>query len=372
MRIGVLGGGQLGRMLALAGYPLGLRFRFLDRVAEAPAGQLAELLQGDYADEAVLGRFAEGLELITYEFENVPVGAAKWLAERRPVYPPPVALEVAQDRLAEKTFFQGLGIPTPLFYPVLTQNDLLDGLERTGFPAILKTRRLGYDGKGQKLLHSSNDLETAWLQLGGQPLILEAFVPFERELSILAVRSRSGQVAFYPLVENHHAGGILRKSLAPAPATPARLQHEAEHLALRVMEKLDYVGVLAIELFEVEGTLWANEMAPRVHNSGHWTIEGAETSQFENHLRAVLGLPLGSTAARGHSAMLNLIGQRPNTALVLEIPGAHLHWYGKAVRPGRKVGHITLRTAAPDALEVGLKQLEAVLAETPAAAPLTD
>lgn len=359
-------------MLALAGYPLGLRFRFVDPVAEAPAGQLAELVQGDYADEATLGRFTEGLELITYEFENVPVSTATRLAQRLPVYPPPAALEVAQDRLAEKTFFQGLGIPTPLFYAVQTQNDLLDGLERTGFPALLKTRRLGYDGKGQKLLHSPNDLETAWLQLGGQPLILEAFVPFERELSILAVRSRSGQVAFYPLVENHHEGGILCKSLAPAPATPARLQHEAERLALRVMEKLDYVGVLAIELFEVGGVLWANEMAPRVHNSGHWTIEGAETSQFENHLRAVLGLPLGSTAARGHSAMLNLIGQRPNTAQVLEIPGAHLHWYGKAVRPGRKVGHITLRAAAPDALEALLKRLEAALAETSVTAPLTD
>lgn len=359
-------------MLALAGYPLGLRFRFVDPVAEAPAGQLAELVQGDYADEATLGRFTEGLELITYELENVPVSTATRLAQRLPVYPPPAALEVAQDRLAEKTFFQGLGIPTPLFYAVQTQNDLLDGLERTGFPALLKTRRLGYDGKGQKLLHSPNDLETAWLQLGGQPLILEAFVPFERELSILAVRSRSGQVAFYPLVENHHEGGILYKSLAPAPATPARLQHEAERLALRVMEKLDYVGVLAIELFEVGGVLWANEMAPRVHNSGHWTIEGAETSQFENHLRAVLGLPLGSTAARGHSAMLNLIGQRPNTAQVLEIPGAHLHWYGKAVRPGRKVGHITLRAAAPDALEALLKRLEAALAETSVTAPLTD
>lgn len=361
--IGVLGGGQLGRMLALAGYPLGLRFRFLDPVAEAPAGQMAGLVVGDYTDEAVLGRFAEGLELITYEFENVPVSVATWLAERHRVYPPPRALEVAQDRLAEKTFFQGLGIPTPLFYAVQTHNDLLDGLERTGFPALLKTRRLGYDGKGQKLLRSQADVEPAWAQLGGQPLILEAFVPFERELSILSVRSRSGQVAFYPLVENHHTGGILRKSLAPAPATPARLQHEAESIAFRVMEQLDYVGVLAIELFEVEGTLWANEMAPRVHNSGHWTIEGAETSQFENHLRAVLGWPLGATEARGYAAMLNLIGLRPEPQRVLAIPGAHLHWYGKEVRPGRKVGHITLRADTRDALEARLTVLEALLSQ---------
>lgn len=358
-------------MLALAGYPLGLHFRFLDSAAEAPASQLAELVVGEYTDEGVLGRFAEGLELLTYEFENVPVSAATWLAGRLPVYPPPVALEVAQDRVAEKTFFQGLGIPTPLFYPVLTQNDLQDGLERTGFPALLKTRRLGYDGKGQKLLRSSADLEAAWTELGGQPLILEAFVPFERELSILSVRSRGGQVAFYPLVENHHSGGILRKSLAPAPATPARLQHEAEQIALRLMEKLDYVGVLAIELFEVEGILWANEMAPRVHNSGHWTIEGAETSQFENHLRAVLGLPLGSAAPRGYAAMLNLIGLRPEAARVLEIPGAHLHWYGKEVHPGRKVGHITLRANAPEVLGANLQHLEALLAET-IAPSLTD
>jgi len=361
VQIGVLGGGQLGRMLALAGYPLGLRFRFFDPLAEAPAGQLAELVVGDYADEGALARFADGLSLLTYEFENVPVSAVAWLAQRLPVYPPPVALEVAQDRVAEKTFFQGLGIPTPLFYPVLTYSDLQDGLERTGWPALLKTRRLGYDGKGQKLLRSPADLEAAWAALGGQPLILEAFVPFERELSILAVRSLGGQVAFYPLVENYHAGGILRKSRAPA--MPARLQHEAERIATRVLEKLDYVGVLAIELFEVEGTLWANEMAPRVHNSGHWTIEGAETSQFENHLRAVLGLPLGSIAPRGQAAMLNLIGLRPDFARVLEIPGAHLHWYGKEVRPGRKVGHVTLRADTPQELEARLVRLEALLAE---------
>jgi len=348
-------------MLALAGYPLGLRFRFLDALAEAPAGQLAELVVGDYTDQSLLARFSEGLSLITYEFENVPVAAVAWLAQRLPVYPPPMALEVAQDRVAEKTFFQGLGIPTPPFYPVLTYNDLQDGLERTGWPAMLKTRRLGYDGKGQRLLRSPADLEAAWAALGGQPLILEAFMPFERELSILAVRSTGGQVAFYPLVENHHQGGILRRSRAPAPATPARLQHEAERIARRVLEKLDYVGVLALELFELEGTLWANEMAPRVHNSGHWTLEGAETSQFENHLRALLGLPLGSTAPRGQVAMLNLIGLEPDLARVLAIPGAHLHWYGKEVRPGRKVGHVTLRADTPEELETSLARLEAVL-----------
>ncbi len=361
MRIGVLGGGQLGRMLALAGYPLGLSFRFLDTTPDAPAGALAELVVGDYTDERVLGRFAEGLELVTYEFENVPLSAVNSLPRSLPVYPPPLALEVAQDRLVEKTFFQKLGVPTPSFYPVTTQDDLERGLERIGFPALLKTRRLGYDGKGQRLLRTPAEAEAAWAELGGAPLLLEAFVPFERELSLLSVRSPSGQVAHYPLVENHHASGILRKSLAPAPDTPSRLQHQAESIALKVMEKLGYVGVLAIEFFELEGVLWANEMAPRVHNSGHWSIEGAETSQFENHLRSVLGLPLGSTAPRGYSAMLNLIGLKPEAARVLEIPGAHLHWYGKEVRPGRKVGHITLRADTPGGLEAGLKQLEALL-----------
>lgn len=361
MRIGVLGGGQLGRMLALAGYPLGLEFRFLDPAAEAPAGQLAELVVGDYQDQACLAQFAQGLELLTYEFENVPVSAIEWLAGHGPVYPPPRALEVAQDRVTEKIFLQKMHIPTPSFYPVLTKNDLLDGIERIGLPCVLKTRRLGYDGKGQFVLRSASDAALAWSGLGGQPLILEAFVAFEREVSVLAVRSRVGQMAFYPLVENHHAAGILRKSLAPAQSLIPKLQSQAEGYAAVVMEQLNYVGVLAIEFFLVEGELLANEMAPRVHNSGHWTIEGAETSQFENHLRAVLGLPLGSTAPRGYAAMLNLIGTQPDVAKVLRVPGSHLHWYGKEVRPGRKVGHITLRADTKDELAEGFWQLEGLL-----------
>jgi 5-(carboxyamino)imidazole ribonucleotide synthase len=348
-------------MLALAGYPLGLEFRFFDPAPEAPAGQLAELVVGDYQDRASLAHFARGLNLLTYEFENVPVSAVEWLAGFGPVYPPPRALEVAQDRVAEKTFMQNLNIPTPLFYPVLTKNDLQDGIERTGLPCMLKTRRLGYDGKGQFVLRSQSDLEPAWSSLGGQSLIVEAFVAFDLEVSILAVRSRTGEMAFYPLVENHHAAGILRKSLAPAQGLPPELQTRAETYARAVMEQLNYVGVLAIELFLTEGRLLVNEMAPRVHNSGHWTIEAAETSQFENHLRAVLGLPLGSTAPRGYAAMLNLIGIQPEAAKVLRVPGAHLHWYGKEVRPGRKVGHVTLRADARDELEEGLGQLEWLL-----------
>lgn len=360
MRIGILGGGQLGRMLALAGYPLGLSFRFLDPSPKACAGQVGELLVGDFLEEKALTRFAEGLDLVTYEFENVPVEAAHLLAKRLPVLPPPKALEVAQDRLAEKTFMQSLGVPTPPFRGVEGLQDLREGLEALGFPALLKTRRGGYDGKGQALLTSWEEAEKAFHALGGKGLVLEGYIPFDREVSILGVRSRTGALAFYPLVENRHQGGILRLSLAPAPGVSEALQRKAEDYARRALMALDYTGVLALEFFQVGEELLFNEMAPRVHNSGHWTIEGAETSQFENHLRALLGLPLGSTAPRGRSAMVNLIGVKPNVAQVLALSGAHLHWYGKEVRPGRKVGHITLRRDTWEGLAQDLSHLLAL------------
>lgn len=355
--IGILGGGQLGRMLALAGYPLGLRFRVLDPAPDAPAAHLAEHVAGRYDDPAALERFVQGANLVTYEFENVPVDATRWLAERVPVLPPPQALETAQDRLFEKQCFQQLDIPTAPFLPVNSRSDLDMAIEQIGLPAVLKTRRLGYDGKGQVVLRTPDDARQAWTLLGGVPLILEGFVPFDRELSILAVRSRTGAMTFYPLVENHHQEGILRLSLAPAPDLSPGLQAQAECYAARVLEALDYAGVLAIELFQVGDRLLANEMAPRVHNSGHWTIEGAEASQFENHLRAVLGLPLGSTAPRGVSAMLNLIGSMPDPAAMLAHPGVHLHLYGKAPRPGRKLGHITLVDTDPQRLRARLDAL---------------
>jgi 5-(carboxyamino)imidazole ribonucleotide synthase len=358
--VGVLGGGQLGRMLALAGYPLGLRFRFLDPAADAPAGHLGELIVGDYGDPLALERFAVDLQVVTYEFENVPVQCARELARRVAVSPPPEALETAQDRLLEKAFFQKLGVPTPPFAPVDSPDDLLEAIGRLGLPAVLKTRRLGYDGKGQRVIGTRQEAEAAWTGLGRGPLLLERFVPFEREVSILAVRSSGGATAFYPLVENHHREGILRLSLAPAPRLTRDLQAQAEACAARVLESLEYVGVLAIELFEAGGHLLANEMAPRVHNSGHWSIEGAETSQFENHLRALLGLPLGSTAARGHSAMLNLIGAIPDPAVVLAVPGARLHLYGKAPRPGRKLGHVTVTADDPAALRVRVDEITAL------------
>jgi 5-(carboxyamino)imidazole ribonucleotide synthase len=347
-------------MLALAGYPLGLRFRFLDPSPDACVGQLAEHMLGSYDDPAALERFAEGLDVITYEFENVPVEAARFLSGRVPVYPPPQALEVAQDRLTEKSFFRQHGIPTPPFLPVTTREELNKAARTLGTPAVLKTRRFGYDGKGQAVIGGEQEIEAAWTALGGRPLILEGFVPFERELSVLGVRACDGAMAFYPLVENYHREGILRLSIAPAPRVTREVQVKAEGYARRVMEGLDYVGVLAIELFDVDGELLANEMAPRVHNSGHWTIEGAETSQFENHLRAVLGLPLGSTVPRGYSAMLNIIGDLPNATEVLRLPNTHLHLYGKEPRPGRKIGHVTLRVDDARTLAEGLERLHVI------------
>ncbi len=346
--VGVLGGGQLGRMLALAGLPLGLRFRFLEPADESPAGQVAERVVGAFDDADSLDRFADGLDLVTYEFENVPTAAARRLAQRVPVYPPPAALELSQDRLAEKNLFKRLNIPTTEYAAVGSRALLEQAVERLGYPAVLKTRRLGYDGKGQAVIRGPADVERAWRLLGDRPLILEEFIPFEREVSQLAVRGRDGAVAFYPLVENHHEHGILRWSLAPAPGVAADLQAGANDYALRVLRELNYVGVLAIEFFLRGEQLIANEMAPRVHNSGHWTIEGAETSQFENHLRAAAGWPLGSTAPVGWSAMVNLIGAAPDVAALLALPDAHLHLYGKAPRPGRKLGHVTLRAADAD------------------------
>ena len=364
-KIGILGAGQLGRMLALAGYPLGLRFRFLDTSPDAPAGQLGELMVGDYADSLTLRQFALGVDIVTYEFENVPSSAAMFLAQQVAVYPPTRALEVSQDRFTEKTFLQQQGIPTPVFMPVDGRAQLQDAIRRIGFPSILKTRRMGYDGRGQIILYSPDDVDVGFDAMNGVPSILEQYIAFDREVSLLAVRSRVGQVAYYPLVENQHQGGILRFSspLLAADGMPlyADLQRQAQEHATHIMEALDYVGVLAIEYFVVGSHLVANEIAPRVHNSGHWTIEGAETSQFENHLRATLGLPLGSTAPLGYSAMLNLIGHVPNTSAILSVPGAHLHLYSKQARPGRKLGHITISSSSEHACAAAIAQLRSLL-----------
>ncbi|MCX7925693.1 MAG: 5-(carboxyamino)imidazole ribonucleotide synthase [Fimbriimonadales bacterium] len=358
MTIGVLGGGQLGRMLALAGYPLGIRTVVYDPSPDACAGQVAPLCSAPYDDWDALARFADDRWCITYEFENVPLETARFLAERVPVRPTPRALEIFQDRLLEKQFLNAIGIPTPVFASIdPAQPDA--ALEVVGLPCVVKTRRFGYDGKGQGIARTREEF-LQWVQrFEPHALIAEAFVPFDREVSVIGVRSLTGEIAVYPLVENRHREGILRVSIPDLiPQSPLSVNEEGianypspltergqggEVYIVRLLESLDYVGVVALEMFEVGGQLLANEVAPRVHNSGHGPIEGSETSQFENHLRAILGLPLGSVAPRGYCAMVNLIGAIPPIESVLCIPNAHLHLYGKEPRPGRKVGHITLR-----------------------------
>jgi 5-(carboxyamino)imidazole ribonucleotide synthase len=315
--VGCIGGGQLGRMLALAGASLGVRMRFLDPAPDACAGQVGELIVGPYDDDGLLERLAEGTAAVTYEFENVPPEAAR----RVGAIPGPRALEQGQDRLVEKELFRRLGIETARF----------GTLEEVGLPALVKSRRLGYDGKGQRVADEMAPI--------GEGELAEELLDFDRELSVVAVRGRDGDTAFYPVAENEHRGGILALSRAPARGAP---QREAEEIATLLLDELGYVGVLAVELFEVEGRLLANEFAPRVHNTGHWTIDGAVTSQFENHLRAILGLPLGGTSAVGSSVLVNLVGSIPPLEQLLAVPGAHVHLYGKEPRPGRKLGHVTL------------------------------
>ncbi|UNK56700.1 5-(carboxyamino)imidazole ribonucleotide synthase [Pseudoxanthomonas daejeonensis] len=370
--VGILGGGQLARMLALSGAPLGLRLLVMDTVADACAGQFAPLLVGDYRDEVALAEFASRVDVATFDFENVPAESAEWLSARVPVFPNPRALAVAQDRLAEKTLFRELDIPVPEFAAVADRADLDRALQAVGVPCILKTRRLGYDGKGQFRIRSHADADAAWAALGAQAgavgLIVEAFVPFERELSVVAVRGRDGEFRTWPLTENWHVDGVLSASLAPAKVDAALVQ-TATTYARRLAERLDYVGVFALELFCRNGELLANELAPRVHNSGHWTIEGAETSQFQNHLRAVLGLPLGATAMRGRACMLNWIGAMPDAAAILREPGGHWHDYGKEPRDGRKVGHATLRADDPQVLADILERVGRALGREAQCAP---
>jgi 5-(carboxyamino)imidazole ribonucleotide synthase len=356
-QITVLGGGQLGWMLGLAGIPLGVSFRFLDPSPEAPARMVGDLVVGGLDDEAAAAKVAAGATVVTYEWEGVPAGTAYEAGRSVPIYPPPVALEVSQDRVWEKSMLNGIGIATAPFREVDDRAALDEAIAEIGFPAVLKTRRGGYDGKGQAVLRAPADADTAFADLGDVPLILEGFVPFKRELSIVAVRGLDGTVACWPVVENTHELGILRLTRAPAPGVDAELQARAEACVRPLLDVQEYVGVCCVELFEVEGGLLANEIAPRVHNSGHWTIEGAHTSQFENHVRAVLGWPLGSTEARGASAMVNCIGALPDRDTVLSVPGAHLHDYGKRPRRGRKVGHVTVCAADAAALEPALDRV---------------
>lgn len=358
MKIGVIGGGQLGRMLSLAGTPLGMDFAFLDPAPDACAQALGEHIRADYSDQDHLRQLADEVDLVTFEFESVPAETVAFLSQFVPVYPSASALRIARDRWFEKSMFKELGIPTPAFADIQSQADLDAAAASIGLPAVLKTRTLGYDGKGQKVLRKAEDVAGAFAELGSVPCILEGFVPFTGEVSLVAVRARDGETRFYPLVHNTHENGILRLSVA---SSEHPLQALAEDYVGRVLDKLDYVGVLAFEFFEVDGGLKANEIAPRVHNSGHWTIEGSECSQFENHLRAVAGLPLGSTAKVGESAMLNFIGEVPPVDQVLAIADCHLHHYGKAFKAGRKVGHATLRSKDLATLKARIGEVEALI-----------
>jgi len=374
--VGILGGGQLGRMLALAGIPMGLRFRFLDPDPCAPCAQVAEQIVAEYDDPGALDRLADGATVVTYEFENVPAQVAQRLEAHARVHPPALALATLQDRLLEKQLFTRCGIAVPDFVPVATREELGAAVTQLGIGdgLVIKSRRMGYDGKGQAVIRPGSTgilpvpdmakmavlLDAAWSDVSSHAenggLIVERFVAFTRELSLVGIRARDGDTRFYPLVENHHSRGVLRSTIAPAPDLSPGLQDGAENHARAIMRHLNYVGVLAIEFFESadaagKPVLLGNEMAPRVHNTGHWTIEGAATSQFENHLRAILGWPLGDTTPRRMCAMVNILGRLPRPEHILAIPGAHLHLYGKSERPARKLGHVTMVADAHDQLQ---------------------
>lgn len=373
--VGILGGGQLARMMVLAGAPLGLRFELFDPAADACGAQVAPLQVAAFEDEAALAAFAARVDVVTFDFENVPAHSAKFLAARVPVHPSPDALAVAQDRLSEKTLFQQLGIPLPPFADIRSHEELAARVAEFGMPCIVKTRRLGYDGKGQFRIRSSADIDAAWQALGDYVektgLILEGFVDFDREVSVVAVRGRDGEFRAWPVTGNWHVDGVLSASLAPAQLSPSQQAAAIGH-ARALAERLEYVGVFALELFCRGDELLANEMAPRVHNSGHWTIEGSETSQFENHLRAVLGLPLGDTRMLGHACMLNWIGTMPDAGAVLGQAGGHWHDYGKQARDGRKVGHATLREDDAAALAAALDAVAGQLDRAAQVAPVIE
>ena len=343
--IGIVGGGQLGRMLAIAAAQLGYRTHIYAPDANPPAAEVAaEFTRGAYDDEAALGRFGASVDVATYEFENISATALDALAAMAPLFPPRLALETAQDRLAEKEFALRLGGRPAPFAAVDDRQGLDAAIERIGVPAILKTRRFGYDGKGQARLRSAGDAAGAWGELRGRAAILEGFVAFRAEFSVLLCRSRSGEVAFWDSPRNTHTGGILRRCDVPAEPDLKAAIAEGHQLARAIADALDYVGVLAIEYFADERGAVFNEMAPRVHNSGHWTWEGALTSQFENHIRAICGLPLGATdLVVPRVEMENLIGDEVERwPELLADRSAHLHLYGKReARPGRKMGHVT-------------------------------
>ncbi len=338
MRVGIIGAGQLGQMLGLAGKHLDLEFTFLDPASEPPAGIAGPVLRFPFDSDAGLRQLASSVDVLTYEFENVPVEAIEKVADSVNVYPPLEALRNAQDRLLEKKLFESLAIPVPTYAAVDSEEDLRKAANAIGLPLVLKTRRLGYDGKGQVLVVNGSEISAAYEALQGRALIAEQWVDLDREVSAIGARSVAGEIAVYPITENRHRDGILRVSRAPDPSDD--IADQAGKYLTALLTRLQYAGVLALEFFVQGNQLLANEFAPRVHNSGHWTIEGAVTSQFENHLRAIRDMPLGDPSAVAHAGMINLIGSMP--AALTESEWFHLHVYGKKPRPGRKLGHITV------------------------------
>jgi 5-(carboxyamino)imidazole ribonucleotide synthase len=345
--IGIVGGGQLGRMLAMAAAQLGYKCHIYAPDEAPPAAEVAaRFTRGAWDDEAALARFGRSVDVATYEFENIAAGPLAALAAEAPLHPPALALAIAQDRLSEKLYVERHGARLPAFRPVEDRQELERAIAEVGTPSILKTRRFGYDGKGQSRLSDPADAARAWLDVQEAPSVLEAFVDFDAEFSILLCRGADGETVVWPAPQNAHSGGVLARSRAPAAAELSERVAEAEALARRVADSLDYVGLLALEFFSTADGPLFNEMAPRVHNSGHWTIEGAVTSQFENHIRAVCGLPLGATDLTAPRVeMTNLIGEESQGwREILADPSARLHLYGKAeARPGRKMGHVTRR-----------------------------
>ncbi len=364
-RVGIIGGGQLAQMLADSVKHLGIECTVLDPNPDCCARSTCNHIQANYTDPDALAKLASASDVVTYEFENVPSAAAEIIGKNCPIHPNAQALDVAQDRALERTMFTKLGIAVPS-YALVDDLDSLDAaIQSVGTSAILKARRLGYDGKGQVLINDPSHAPDALKTIGSVPAILDQFVEFTRELSIIATRSQSGEIVYYPLTQNIHRGGILRVSKSPARNVSDTIATQAQNAIKNILEHFDYVGTLAVEFFQIgQGSnahLLANEIAPRVHNTGHWTIEGAKTSQFENHMRAVMGMDLGSTDSVGHSAMVNIIGNEPRPGALDAMPEAHVHMYGKAPRAGRKIGHVTLNAPTPTQLDSLLERFTRVV-----------